>query len=215
MSTTTIVLADDHALVRAGMRSLLERIEGIAVVAEAANGTQAVQLARKHAPNIVLMDVGMPELDGLQATAEIRASNPEVRVLVLSMHDDEESVLEALRAGACGYLLKDSAPLELELALRAVMNNQTYLSPPISRQVVDGYVQRTGAASSPIDTLSPRQREILRMIANGKTIKAIAFELGLSAKTVETHRAQIMAKLDLHDLASLIKLAIREKLVST
>jgi DNA-binding NarL/FixJ family response regulator len=215
MDQVSVILADDHALVRAGLRSLLERIEGVVVVAEAATGTQALAAAHEHRPQVVLMDISMPELDGLQATHEIRAQLPEVRVLVLSMHDDEESVLEALRAGARGYLLKDSAPMELELALRAVLSGQTYLSPPVSRQVVDGYLRRTNGTTSRADVLSPRQREILCMLANGRSVKNIAFDLGLSAKTVDTHRAQIMAKLDLHDLASLVKFAIREKLVSS
>jgi len=145
MTPVRVLLADDHALVRAGIRALLEGLEGVVVVAEAGNGGEVLELARKHRPDIVLLDISMPGIGGLEASAQLKQELPEVRVVMLSMHANEEYVLQALRAGAVGYMLKDSATAELELALQAVMQGETYLSPPISRQVVEGYVQRVGA----------------------------------------------------------------------
>jgi DNA-binding NarL/FixJ family response regulator len=162
----------------------------------------------------VLLDISMPGLGGLEVSAQLRDALPEVRVVILSMHANEEYVLQALRAGAAGYMLKDSATAELELALRAVTRGETYLSPPISKQVVEGYVQRVGADQSASDNLTPRQRQVLQLIAEGHSTKEIAHRLNLSVKTVETHRAQLMERLQIREIAGLVKYAIRHGLVT-
>ena len=212
MASLRILLVDDHALVRAGMKSLLHEIEGVEVVAEAADGAEALRLAAELRPDVVLLDIAMKGMNGLDAAARLREQLPLAKVIVLSMHTSEEYVLLALRAGAAGYLIKDSATSELELALKAVARGETYLSPAISRQVVDGYVQRVGAAAAP-DPLTPRQREVLKRIAEGRSTKEIAYELKLSVKTVETHRAQIMERLGIRDVAGLVRYAMRAGLV--
>jgi len=215
MTPVRVLLADDHALVRAGIRALLEGLEEVVVVAEAGNGGEVLELARKHRPDIVLLDISMPGIGGLEASAQLKQELPEVRVVMLSMHANEEYVLQALRAGAVGYMLKDSATAELELALQAVMQGETYLSPPISKQVVEGYVQRVGAEQPAADHLTPRQRQVLQLIAEGLSTKEIAYRLELSVKTVETHRAQLMERLQIRDIAGLVKYAIRNGLVSS
>jgi DNA-binding NarL/FixJ family response regulator len=215
MTPVRVLLADDHALVRAGIRALLEGLEGVTVVAEAGNGGEVLELARKHLPDVVLLDISMPGIGGLEASAQLKQELPEVRVVMLSMHANEEYVLQALRAGAVGYMLKDSATAELELALQAVMQGETYLSPPISRQVVEGYVQRVGGEQPAADHLTPRQRQVLQLIAEGLSTKEIAYRLELSVKTVETHRAQLMERLQIRDIAGLVKYAIRNGLVSS
>jgi len=207
-----ILLADDHALVRAGMRSLLQDLGDIEVVAEASDGAEALAAAERARPDVVLMDIAMKGMNGLEAAARLRERQPGVKIIILSMHTSEEYVLLALRAGAAAYLIKDSATSELELALKCVMRGDTYLSPAISRQVVDGYVQRVGASTGP-DPLTPRQREVLKRIAEGRSTKEIAFELNLSVKTVETHRAQIMDRLSIRDVAGLVRYAMRVGLV--
>jgi len=215
MTQVRVLLADDHALVRAGIRALLEGLEGVVVVAEAGNGGEVLELARKHRPDIVLLDISMPGIGGLEASAQLKQELPEVRVVMLSMHANEEYVLQALRAGASGYMLKDSATAELELALQAVMQGETYLSPRISKQMVEGYVQRVGAEQPAADHLTPRQRQVLQLIAEGLSTKEIAYRLELSVKTVETHRAQLMERLQIRDIAGLVKYAIRSGLVSS
>jgi DNA-binding NarL/FixJ family response regulator len=215
MIPVRVLLADDHALVRAGIRALLEGLEGVTVVAEAGNGDEVLELARKHRPDVVLLDISMPGLGGLEASALLKQELPEVRVVMLSMHANEEYVLQALRAGASGYMLKDSATAELELALQAVIQGETYLSPRISKQMVEGYVQRVGGEQPKSDTLTPRQRQVLQLIAGGHSTKEIAYRLELSVKTVETHRAQLMHRLQIHDIAGLVKYAIRNGLVTT
>lgn len=212
MASLRVLLADDHALVRAGMRSLLRDIEGVEVVGEAADGAEALELAARERPDAVLLDIAMRGMNGLEAAARLRERLPEAKVVILSMHTSEEYVLLALRAGASAYLIKDSATSELELALTSVMRGETYLSPAISRQVVDGYVQRVGSGVGP-DPLTPRQRDVLKRIAEGRSTKEIAFELNLSVKTVETHRAQIMERLGIRDVAGLVRYAIRAGLV--
>ena len=212
MPALRVLLADDHALVRAGMRSLLRDIEGVAVVGEAADGGQALALAERERPDVVLLDIAMKGMNGLEAAARFRELHPGIKVIILSMHASEEYVLQALRAGAAAYLIKDSATAELEIALRSVMRGETYLSPAISRQVVEGYVQRVGAGAGE-DPLTPRQREVLRRIAEGRSTKEIAFDLGLSVKTVETHRAQIMERVGIRDVAGLVRYAMRTGLV--
>lgn len=207
-----VLLVDDHALVRAGLKSLLQNIEGIEVVGEAGDGIEALAQIEALRPELVLMDIAMGEMNGLQALAVVRERHPEVKVLILSMHASEEYVLQAMRSGAAGYLLKDAATAELELAVSSVLRGETYLSPRVSRQVVEGYVQRVTAARSG-DDLTPRQREVLRMLAEGKSTKEIAFQLHLSVKTIETHRAQIMERLEIRELAGLVRYAVRIGLV--
>jgi DNA-binding NarL/FixJ family response regulator len=212
MANIRVVLADDHALVRAGMRSLLGGMAQVEVVGEAASGEEALELAGQERPDVVLMDIAMKGMTGLEAAARIRDTHSGVRVVILSMHSGEEYVLQALRAGAVGYLLKDAATGELELALRSVMRGESWFSPAVSRQVVEGYVQRVGGEST-ADVLTARQREVLRFVAGGKSTKEIAFDLNLSVKTVETHRAQIMERLGIRDVAGLVRYALRTGLV--
>jgi DNA-binding NarL/FixJ family response regulator len=210
-----ILLADDHALFRAGMRSLLRVLPDVEVVAEAGNGREAVELARQHHPDLVVMDISMKELNGLDATLRIKTETPGIQVIILSMHDSEDFVARALRAGASGYLLKDSAEPELELALNAVLRGETYLSPRVSKHVVDAFVERADASSpSPDSQLTARQREILQLLAEGHGTKEVAYRLGVSIKTVESHRAQIMKRLDIWDVPGLVRYAIRSGLVS-
>lgn len=209
-----VVLADDHGLVRAGIRSLLGGVNGVEVVGEADDGGGAIARVGECLPDVLLIDIAMKDMNGLLATAEIRRHYPAVRVIVLSMHSDAEYVLQALQAGATGYLIKDAAPIELELALRAVMRGESWLSPSISRQVVDGYLARLNGDPPAADALTPRQREILCRIAAGNGVKEIAFDLGISTKTVESHRAQIMERLGIHEVAGLTRYAIRNGLVS-
>jgi DNA-binding NarL/FixJ family response regulator len=215
MNPTRVLLADDHVLVRTGIKLLLTGIEGVTVVGEASDGREAVALAAKLRPRIVLMDISMQNLNGLEATAQIRREQPDVRVIILSMSADEAHVAQALRAGAAGYLLKDATPEELTLALAAVDSGNTYLTPRVSKQVIEGFVGRLGEGESSLDALTPRQREILQLIAEGQGTKEIAFKLGLSIKTVETHRAQIMDRLNIRDVPGLVRFAIRTGIVSS
>ncbi len=215
MATIRALLADDHALVRAGIRGLLEAVEGVSVIAEAGNGEEAVRLALEHRPELAVLDIAMPGASGLDAAARIREAVPETRILILSMHAEDDFVQRALRVGASGYLMKDAAAVELELAIRAVMAGGTYLSPRVSKHVVDEYVRRAETAPGPLDGLTPRQRQILAFIASGRSTKQIAYELGLSVKTVETHRAQLMERLGIRDVAGLVRLAIRAGLVAS
>jgi DNA-binding NarL/FixJ family response regulator len=215
-----ILIADDHNLVRAGIRALLDSLAETEVVAEAADGRDALRLIDQLRPDVILMDVAMSGMNGLEATSRISRDFPESRVIILSMHANEEYVIRALRAGAAGYMLKDAAIGELEWAVKTVAGGQTYLSPPIARHVAD-YVQRVGGADAtagsppdPYERLTPRQREILQLIAEGASTQDIAHTLKLSVKTVETHRAQLMDRLDLHDVASLVRYAIRVGLIA-
>ena len=214
MKPYRILLDDDHALVRAGIRSLLKKLPDTEIMAEAGDGREALSLAETQQPHIVLMDVAMPGLNGLEAVARLQKECPEVKVLILSMHANEEYVIQALRAGACGYLLKDAATVELELALQAVGRGENYLSPAISRQVIDDYMARVSGQPGALEHLTPRQREILQLIAEGKNTKEIAALLSVSIKTVETHRAQLMDRLDIHDVPGLVRHAIRKGLIS-
>ena len=209
MTPIRVVLADDHTLVRAGIRALLEKLPDVHVVAEASDGREAVHLVTTTQPDVVLMDIAMPGLNGLEATRRLVKEFPAIRVLILSMHKNEEYVWQALRAGAVGYLLKDADLAELALAITAVTRGETYLSPPISKHVIREYVQRVGGEETGLEQLTPRQREILQLIAEGHTTKAIAQRLGLGVKTVETHRVQMMERLDIHEIAGLVRYAIR------
>ncbi len=214
MKPIRILLADDHALILGGIRALLKEIEGVTIVAEANNGRDAVALARAEKPNLVIMDISMKELNGIEATAQILAEVPETRVLILSMHTTEDFVRRALKAGAAGYLVKDSAPLELRMAIEAIMRGELYISSRVSRHLVSGMVDGAGQGKSSIDSLTPRQREILQLVAEGKSTKEIAFVLEVSIKTIETHRSALMERLAIHDIAGLVLYAARHRLVS-
>jgi two-component system, NarL family, response regulator NreC len=210
-----IILADDHKIVRDGLRSLLSNQPGMDVIAEADNGRETVRLARDLAPDLVIMDIGMPDLNGIDATRQITAELPNVKVIALSMHSDRRFVVQMFRAGASGYLLKDCAFEELARAVGAVLKNQTYLSPAVAGPVMEDYIHHLStAATVEFSVLSPREREVLQLLAEGKTTKETAALLCVSIKTVETHRQQIMSKLDIHSMAELIKYAIREGLTS-
>jgi DNA-binding NarL/FixJ family response regulator len=208
-----VLLADDHTLVLAGIRGLLTKLDGVEVVGEAADGHETLRLAEELRPDIVLLDIAMPGMNGLEVAQRLSELDPAIRVIVLSMHASEEYVLRALRAGASGYLLKDSAVAELELAIRAVVRGETYLSPPVSKRVVDEYVSRTGGTPDPLSSLTRRQREILQLVAEGHTSKDIGQRLGLSYRTVETHRNQMMKRLGVTDIAGLVRFAVRSGVV--
>jgi DNA-binding NarL/FixJ family response regulator len=208
-----LLLADDHVLVRAGIRSLLGTLPGVEVVAEARDGHETLGLVESLHPDIVLMDIAMPGLNGLEATERITRDYPKTKVVILSMHVSEEYGARALRAGASGYLPKDADVRELELAIGAVARGGTYLSPAVSTHVVADYRRRLAEAPDALARLSPRQREVLQLLAEGSSTKEIAFRLKVSIKTVETHRAQIMDRLDIHDLAGLVRFAVRTGLV--
>jgi DNA-binding NarL/FixJ family response regulator len=215
VSAIRTLLADDHALVRAGIRALLRDIADVTIVAEADNGRDAVRLAIELTPDLAIMDISMKELNGIEAAAQMKAQSPGTRVLILSMHTTEDFVRRALKAGAAGYLVKDSAPLELTMAIEAVMRGETYLSPRVSRSLLSGLVDgRAAPGGSSLDGLSPRQREVLQLVAEGRSTKEIAFALAVSVKTVETHRAALMERLGIRDTASLVVYAVRNGLVS-
>ena len=215
---TKILLADDHQIVREGLRSLLNSHEDMEVVGEAQDGRSAVQMAKDLSPDVVIMDVGMPHLNGIEATRQITAREPETKIVALSMHSDRRFMGEMLKAGAKGYLLKDGAFEELATAIRSVVANKVYLSPRIANVVVDDYVRRTpgqqNGDASAFARLTPREREVLQLMAEGRATKEIAMDLKVSIKTVETHRRQIMEKLGIHSVAELTKYAIREGLTS-
>jgi two-component system response regulator NreC len=210
-----IILADDHKLIREGLRSLIEKQPNMTVVAEAENGRAAVRLAAKLSPDIIVMDISMPDLNGIEATREILASNSRVRIIALSMHIDRRFVVEMLNAGASGYLLKDCAFEELIQAVRTVSMRGTYLSPQITELVLKDYVHRIPKDElTSLSLLSPRERQVLQLMAEGVRTKEIAAKIEVSIKTVETYRQQIMMKLDLHSIAELTKFAVREGLTS-
>jgi RNA polymerase sigma factor (sigma-70 family) len=212
-----VLIADDHKIMLAGLRSLLEKQTDIEVVGEADNGRKAVQMAQEKKPDVIVMDVSMPDLNGIEATKQIIESLPETRVIALSMHSDKRFVMGMLRAGASGYLLKDCASQELANAIDQVAGGKKYLSPEITGVVIDDFLLG-GSSSEEVATaasqLSPREREVLQLIAEGWSTKQIASHLYVSIKTIETHRRQIMKKLDLHSIADLTKYAIREGLTS-
>lgn len=215
MSQIRVLLVEDHGLVRAGIRALLRTLEGIDVVAEANDGREAMRLIQRHQPNVVLMDITMPGLNGLEAAARTSKEYPGARLIMLSMHANEEYVRQALRAGAAGYLLKGADISELEFAIRSVARGETYLTPAVSKQVVQQYLSGEEGKSDQLAELTSRQREILQLIAEGRTTKGIAQVLNLSVKTVESHRAQVMERLKIHDVAGLVRYAIRAGLVSS
>jgi len=213
MKSIGVLIVDDHKLICAGLRLLLERFEGVRVVAEAHDGREALVLTRTHRPDLILMDVAMKRLNGFEATAQLKKEFPEIKVVILSMYFGKEYIMQGLRAGASGYLSKDSATRELEQAVRTVMHGEIYLSPEVSKEVIGDYIQRFGRAPKPAEGLSHRQREVLKLIAEGYSVKTIADRLHLSIKTVETHRALLMRRLSIYNIAGLVRCAIRMGLV--
>jgi two-component system, NarL family, response regulator NreC len=205
-----ILLADDHAMVRHGFRMILCSQADIEIVGEAGNGREAVEMAARLQPDLIVMDVAMPELNGIEATRRICEASPRIRVLALSMHKDSVYVREILRAGARGYLLKDSSDTDLLAAVRAVAGGEGYLSPGVSEAVLSDYRRHV---TDPIDLLTSREREVLQLIAEGKTNKEIATLLGLSVYTVDAHRGRIMEKLNLHSTGELVRFAVRKGLI--
>lgn len=214
MSKIRVLIVDDHGIVRAGIRSLLEDYADIEVVGEAGSGWKAIELAIRLQPDVVLMDIAMGDLSGLEATQEIRERAPDVNVLALTMHDREEYFFAMLRAGALGYVLKESEPGELLAAIRAVHRGEAFLSPVVTKALLKDYLtQRTDQVQSCYDSLTLREKQVLRLAAEGKTTQEMADMLHLSPKTVEKHRSSMMRKLELHSLSELIKYAIRKGLI--
>jgi len=214
MPNIRILIADDHALVRAGMRSLLAGFEGIQVVGEAGNGRDAVELSEHLGPDLVLMDISMSGLNGLDAAEQVLIRCPRCKIIILSMHSNDEYVARALRMGAKGYLIKDSAASELEIAVRTVARGEKYLSPEISTRMIDQYIELLSDTSHTGETLTVRQREILQLIAEGRTTREIAVILKIGVKTVETYRTQLMDRLNIHRVADLVRYAIRTGMIS-
>jgi DNA-binding NarL/FixJ family response regulator len=210
-----LLLADDHTLVRAGIRALLEKLPGFEVAGEASDGREVIDLIKTHQPDVVLLDISMPGLNGLQALARITRDFPQVRVIILSMHHNDEYVWQALKSGASGYLLKRAATAELPAALTSVVSGDIYLSPEIASRFLKKFpLQQIARSRSPLEQLTPRQREILQLLAEGQTTKAIASILKVSDKTVEYHRAKLMDGLKIFDLPGLVRFAIRNGLIS-
>jgi DNA-binding NarL/FixJ family response regulator len=214
MNVIELLIADDHLLVRDGIRALVGRLGGMRVVAEAADGREVLRQVKRHQPHIILMDISMPGLNGLEVARYISREFPLVHIIILSMHSDEEHVWQALRAGAVGYLLKGAPVEELELAIRRVASGETYLSPPVSRLIISAYVKRTNVRDELSERLTGRQREVLRLIAEGQTTKQIALTLKLSAKTVERHRSDSMKRIGVKEVAGLVRYAVRIGLVN-
>ena len=215
MRNTRVLLADNHPIVRAGIRSALEKIEGVEVVGEANDGREAVELVKEVKPQVVFMDITMPVLNGLDATERISKAAPNVRVIILSRHENEEYFWGALKRGASGYLLKRAALAELEAAITRVAGGEIYLSKDISTQLLRRFPsQQSTLAKTPLEQLTERQREILQLIAEGQTTKAIALILKVSPKTVEYHRAKLMERLNIHDIPGLVRFALRQKLIT-
>jgi len=213
MNKISVLLVDDHQMMRAGLKGLIEGFECYEVVAEAANGIEAIKMAKLHNPQTVVMDIAMPDMNGLLATEQITSAQPDIRVLVLSTYSDEEYIVQALKSGASGYLLKDAAPQELEAAFKCINKGQTYLSPSVSETIVKRLLAGNEEDDNKLNVLSAKQQQILQLIVSGKTSKQCAELLNISPKTVEAHRAQIMQKLEIHDLPGLVKFAIKTKLI--
>ena len=216
MADIRILLADDHNILRDGMRLLLERQTGFVVLGEAADGREIVQLAAKHTPDVIVMDIAMPNLNGIEATRRIVERHPEIGIVILSMHYDESYVIRSLKAGARAYLLKDAVKTELIAAILAVVQGRSYFSPKISRILQEDFVQLLGrkGEEDTYDLLTDREREVLQMVAEGKTNKEIANSLSLSLYTVDTHRTHILQKLNLHSVPELILYAVRKGIIS-
>ena len=216
MNKIRVLLADDHTLIRAGLRLVVEQQPDFAVAGEAENGRQAVAMADSLKPNVVVMDIGMPDLNGIEAARQIREHHPEIEIVMLSMHSDEGYVLRALKAGARAYLLKDSAEADLARAIHAAAEGKSFFSPAVGKVLLEDYMrklERTGAEDS-YELLSPREREVLQLVAEGKSSKEIANLLNLSVYTVETHRAKLMQKLNLKSMPELILYAVRKGIIA-
>jgi DNA-binding NarL/FixJ family response regulator len=210
-----VILVDDHQIMLQGLRALLDKQPDMEVIAEAGEGRTALRLARDLSPDVIILDVAMPDLNGIETARMITAEMSDIKVIALSMHSDRRFVIEMLKAGASGYLLKDCALEDLVRAIRVVMANQTYLSPEIAGTVVEEYVRRSpDGDTSAFSILTVREREVLQLLAEGLSTKNIAARLHVSVKTIETHRQHIMEKLDTHSIADLIKYAVREGLTS-
>jgi len=212
MTPTRVLIADDHALVRAGIRALAERIKGVEVVAEAGNGDEAVKLIKELKPDLVLLDISMPETSGFGVLAQQANEFPDVRVIVLTVHEAQAYAIRALREGAAGFLLKSAASVELEQAIETVTRGETYISPELSKKSLLEY-GKGSTDRARLGSLSPRQFEILKLIAEGASTKEKARRLNISVKTVESHRAELMARLNIHDVAGLVRFAIKMGLV--
>jgi DNA-binding NarL/FixJ family response regulator len=212
MKRIRVLLADDHELVRAGFRTLLQSL-GFEVVAEASDGQEAIRLIESHQPDIVLMDISMPGLNGLEATVRVTKAFPHVRTIILSMHKSEQYARRAVRAGAAGYILKEATAAELDLALKSVMRGETYLSPAVMQHIVTDYVRHAGGEPSALEQLTTSQREVLQLIAEGYARKEIARRLAISVKTFDVQRARLMQQLNIHDVAGLVRYAIQNGLV--
>jgi DNA-binding NarL/FixJ family response regulator len=217
MKPIQVLLVEDHSLVRAGIRSLLKGLSGIMVIAETGDGYEALRLIKEKQPDLVLLDISLPGLNGLEIAYRVTKEFPGVRIIILSMHSNEEYVLQAIRFGVSGYLLKNSGTEELELAIRSVARGEMYLSTRVSKQVIADYLERLGSGkesgTKTHKRLTSRQREILQLVAEGYTTKGIAGKLNVSVKTVDTHRTQLMERLDIHDIAGLVRYAIRSGIV--
>ena len=209
----SVLIADDHVIVREGLRVLLEEHGDIAIVGEASNGQEAVELSKALNPEIVLMDIAMPLLDGIEATSHIKQANPDTKVLALTMYTTEEYVLRMLKAGASGYLVKTSTPDDLIAAIEAVRAGEVFLSPSVSHVVLRDYLRRTDEKQDGIDLLTPREKEVLQLVAEGHTNRQTAELLGVSVKTVNIHRTNIMTKLDIHKVAGLVRYAIGKGMI--
>jgi len=209
-----ILLVDDHEIVRGGFRALLQTIEGLTVVGEAENGIQALELVAAVSPDVVITDIGMAPMNGLELISELKKSHADLHTIILSMHDDEQYVRRALEVGVSGYILKDSDCSELESAIHSVVSGELYLTPTISKRLISGFVTPDSPRAE-LEKLSARQREVLELIVGGSNTKQIARNLSLSPKTVETHRAQLMHKLEIYEVAGLVKFAIRAGLISS
>jgi two-component system response regulator NreC len=227
MEPIRLLLVDDHDIVRAGLKSFLESQSGLEVVGEARNGTEAIERAAELKPDIVLMDISMPGVDGLEATSQLMGSFPDTQVLALTVHDDKQYFMQMLGAGASGYLTKLAAPDELVAAIHAVANGDVYLQPALARWLIEDYQRLAASIAGPVtgggepsqegsglDVLSPREREVLEMVANGRSNAEIGEQLGLSPKTIARHRERIMKRLNLHSRTELVKFAIRTHLIS-
>lgn len=214
MKSITVILADDHHLVRAGIRSLLESLDGVEVLADCGDGREALDLIDQHRPDVAVLDIGMPGLNGLEVARRTTQTSPATRVIILSMYADPSYVRQALKAGVSGYLLKGAAVSELSLAIEAVMKGEKFLTPKVAQTVVEGFLREGDPDGEPVEDLTERQREILQLIAEGRSTREMAELLDVSVKTIETHRSRLMDRLGIRDVPGLVRFAIRAGLVS-